>query len=65
MITMMPGNGHWASSRTTDGAKAVVSEHRMDRDRRQADRERERFFWRHLWTRVRGWFGKTGPKPKR
>lgn len=55
--------GPGISTRTAAGREALLKKKRAERERARAARQRERWFLRRLWSRVRSWFGKSDPAP--
>ena len=49
------GNGHWVRTRNKEGAKSFLAERKMEAERREAQRERERLFFADVrrWMRAR------------
>lgn len=50
------GNGHWVRTRNKQGAESFLAERKMEAERREAQRERERAFFAAIRRRVRSWF---------
>lgn len=60
MITVAfgaPGNGQWVRTRTKAGRASFLAEKQMERERAQAARQRERWFFHRAWSRLRRFVG--------
>ncbi|HEY9290085.1 MAG TPA: hypothetical protein VIP98_02285 [Microlunatus sp.] len=63
MMAFEPGNGQWVRIRTDADRRAFQAEKRMEQERADEARRREREFFGRLVARVRGWFDKPSQPP--
>ena len=59
---MMPaggGNGHWVRARNKQGAQSFIAERKMEAERREAQRERERLFFADVRSWIRRLFSRS------
>lgn len=57
------GNGQWVRTRTKAGRESFLAEKQMERERAQAARQRERWFFHRVWGRLRKLFGRPEHEP--
>ncbi|HEV7948814.1 MAG TPA: hypothetical protein VGP24_03510 [Glaciihabitans sp.] len=55
MVFSGGGNGHWVRTRTPEGAKAFLTEKRIEQERLAASRERSLELRRRIWSTIRSW----------
>ena len=53
------GNGQWVRARTKQGATSLIAERKMEAERREAQRQREREFFADVWSFIRRLFTRS------